>query len=113
MSLPSCLTKVVRWLRAGYPQGAPAHGYNPLMALMPSTAAEIENKLDEPLPPRQLTDPPPRERLALSLCGNWRSSRIQVEPVTGEYRVVVLAIYQQGFTRATPPSNDGPGADRA
>ncbi len=62
MSLPSRLTKAVRWLRAGYPQGAPRHGYLPLVALMPSKAAEIENKLsaDEPLPPRELKDLPTR-----------------------------------------------------
>ncbi len=43
MSLPSWLSKLVRWLRAGYPQGAPRHSYVPLLALMPSKAVEVED----------------------------------------------------------------------
>ena len=35
MSLRKSLTRAVRWLRAGYPQQAPRHGYVPLIALMP------------------------------------------------------------------------------
>lgn len=36
MSLSLYLTKARRWLRAGYPVGAPRHGYVPLIALMPT-----------------------------------------------------------------------------
>jgi len=43
MSLPSWLSKPVSWLRAGYPKGAPRHGYAPLLALMPSKAVEAED----------------------------------------------------------------------
>jgi Protein of unknown function (DUF3349) len=39
MSLPSYLTRPLTWLRAGYPSGAPRHGYVPLIALIPSPAA--------------------------------------------------------------------------
>jgi hypothetical protein len=42
MALPSRLTKVVSWLRAGYPRRAPRHGYVPVMALMPGKAANLE-----------------------------------------------------------------------
>ncbi len=43
MSLRSCLGKPVRWLRAGYPRRNPHHGYMPLLALMPSKTANLEN----------------------------------------------------------------------
>jgi hypothetical protein len=46
MPLPSYLTKPLRWLRAGYPAGAPRHGYVPLIALMPGPAAQAENLPD-------------------------------------------------------------------
>jgi len=53
MSLPSWLSKPVRWLRAGYPHGAPRHSYVPLLALMPSKAVEVEDLRqggEDPLP---------------------------------------------------------------
>ena len=53
MSVRSKLSTSVRWLRAGYPQGAPRHGYVPLLALMPSRS-EVEN------PPEAGEDPVPR-----------------------------------------------------
>jgi Protein of unknown function (DUF3349) len=34
--MPQVLTKVRDFLRAGYPEGAPASGYAPLLALLPS-----------------------------------------------------------------------------
>jgi hypothetical protein len=46
MSLSSYLTKRLRWLRAGYPSGAPRHGYVPLIALMPGPVAQIEDPPD-------------------------------------------------------------------
>ena len=46
MPLSSYLTKPLRWLRAGYPAGAPRHGYVPLIALMPSPAAQAGNLPD-------------------------------------------------------------------
>ena len=46
MPLWSYLTKPLRWLRAGYPSGAPPHGYVPLIALMPSPALQLEDLLD-------------------------------------------------------------------
>jgi hypothetical protein len=47
------LSKPVRWLRAGYPQGAPRHGYVPLLALMPSRSeAENPPEAGEDLVPR-------------------------------------------------------------
>jgi len=46
MPLPPYLTRPRRWLRAGYPPGAPPHGHVPLIALMPSPAAQLEDLLD-------------------------------------------------------------------
>ena len=34
MALPPLLTKVIDWLRAGYPEGVPEHDYMPLFALL-------------------------------------------------------------------------------
>ena len=34
MALPDFLTKIVGWLRAGYPEGVPEHDYLPLFALL-------------------------------------------------------------------------------
>jgi hypothetical protein len=36
MALPPFLTKVISWLRAGYPEGVPEHDYIPLFALLGS-----------------------------------------------------------------------------
>jgi hypothetical protein len=47
MSLSSYLTKPFGWLRAGYPARTPRHGYVPLIALMPSPAAQTDNPLDK------------------------------------------------------------------
>lgn len=41
----SYLTRLLRWLRAGYPPGAPPHGHVPLIALMPSPAGQLEDLL--------------------------------------------------------------------
>ncbi len=34
MALPTFLTDVIGWLRAGYPEGVPEHDYIPLFALL-------------------------------------------------------------------------------
>jgi Protein of unknown function (DUF3349) len=34
MALPDFLTRVVTWLRAGYPEGVPQQDYQPLFALL-------------------------------------------------------------------------------
>lgn len=34
MALPPALAKVISWLRAGYPGGAPQHDYVPLFAVL-------------------------------------------------------------------------------
>ncbi len=34
MALPDFLTRIVGWLRAGYPEGVPEHDYIPLFALL-------------------------------------------------------------------------------
>jgi hypothetical protein len=34
MALPHVLSKIVDWLRAGYPEGVPEHDYLPLFALL-------------------------------------------------------------------------------
>jgi hypothetical protein len=47
MSLSSYLTKPLGWLRAGCSARAPRHGYVPLLALMPSPAAQTEDPLDK------------------------------------------------------------------
>jgi len=60
MPLSSYLTKPLRWLRAGYPSGAPPHGHVPLIALMPSPAAQLEELLDAGELPA-LSSPPPQE----------------------------------------------------
>lgn len=39
-SLRTKLARPVTWLRAGYPKNAPAHGYIPLIALMPASSAD-------------------------------------------------------------------------
>jgi len=46
MSLLSYLAKPLRWLRAGYPSGAPRIGFIPLIALMTSPAAQTGNPPD-------------------------------------------------------------------
>ena len=42
MALPDFLTKIVGWLRAGYPEGVPEHDYLPLFALLGSQLANDE-----------------------------------------------------------------------
>jgi hypothetical protein len=42
MALPQVLTTVRAFLRAGYPEGAPASGYVPLLALLPRRASVDE-----------------------------------------------------------------------
>ena len=62
MPLSSYLTRLLRWLRAGYPSGAPPHGHVPLIALMPSPAAQLKDLLGaDELPASQL----PRPRQAM------------------------------------------------
>jgi hypothetical protein len=40
MALPPVLSKVVGWLRAGYPEGVPEHDYLPLFTLLGSQLSE-------------------------------------------------------------------------
>ena len=62
MPLSSYLTRPLRWLRADYPPGAPPHGYVPLIALMPSPAAQFEDLLDtDELPALSATPPQARD----------------------------------------------------
>jgi len=42
MALPPFLTKIVDWLRAGYPEGVPEHDYIPLFALLGSQLTNDE-----------------------------------------------------------------------
>ena len=42
MALPDFLTKIVDWLRAGYPEGVPEHDYVPLFALLGSQLTNDE-----------------------------------------------------------------------
>ena len=42
MALPEFLSKVVDWLRAGYPEGVPEHDYIPLFALLGSQLTNDE-----------------------------------------------------------------------
>ena len=42
MALPSFLTSIVGWLRAGYPEGVPEVDYIPLFALLGSQLTEVE-----------------------------------------------------------------------
>ncbi len=42
MALPEFLSKVVDWLRAGYPEGVPQHDYIPLFALLGSQLTNNE-----------------------------------------------------------------------
>jgi Protein of unknown function (DUF3349) len=42
MSLPEVVDKVLRWLRAGYPDGIPATDYFPLFALLSTRLSEEE-----------------------------------------------------------------------
>jgi len=59
MSLSSYLTRPLRWLRVGYPAGAPRHGYSPLIALMPSPATQTKDPPDAAEQPALLTVPHP------------------------------------------------------
>ena len=34
MAMPEFLTRIIGWLRAGYPEGVPEHDYVPLFALL-------------------------------------------------------------------------------
>jgi len=45
MALPSFLARIVGWLRAGYPHGAPEHGYIPLLALLGTHLTDAEMTL--------------------------------------------------------------------
>ena len=49
MSLPSVLTSIIAWLRAGYPEGVPDVDYIPLFALLASelTDADVSAIADE------------------------------------------------------------------
>src|SRR5215469_7276955 len=42
MALPEFLSKIVDWLRAGYPEGVPQHDYIPLFALLGSQLTNDE-----------------------------------------------------------------------
>ena len=42
MALPDFLTRIVGWLRAGYPEGVPEHDYVPLFALLGSQLTNDE-----------------------------------------------------------------------
>ncbi len=42
MALPPFLTRIVDWLRAGYPEGVPEHDYVPLFALLGSQLTNDE-----------------------------------------------------------------------
>jgi Protein of unknown function (DUF3349) len=42
MAVPEFLSKVVDWLRAGYPEGVPQHDYIPLFALLGSQLTNDE-----------------------------------------------------------------------
>ena len=42
MALPEFLSKIVGWLRAGYPEGVPEHDYIPLFALLGSQLTNDE-----------------------------------------------------------------------
>ncbi len=58
MPLSSYLTRLLGWLRADYPTGAPPHGHVPLIALMPGPAAQLEDLLDAGELPGLSTTPP-------------------------------------------------------
>jgi hypothetical protein len=49
MALPAVLSKIIGWLRAGYPEGVPDVDYIPLFALLGSqlTNAEVSAIADE------------------------------------------------------------------
>ena len=42
MPLPGFLSKIIDWLRAGYPEGVPEHDYLPLFALLGSQLTNDE-----------------------------------------------------------------------
>jgi hypothetical protein len=44
MALPPILSKIVGWLRAGYPEGVPSVDYIPLFALLGSQLTDSEVK---------------------------------------------------------------------
>ena len=42
MAITAVVTKVIGWLRAGYPEGVPQHDYQPLFALLGSQLTNDE-----------------------------------------------------------------------
>ena len=42
MPMPAFLESIIRWLRAGYPEGVPTTDYIPLIALLGSQLTELE-----------------------------------------------------------------------
>jgi len=42
MAMPRFLSKIIEWLRAGYPEGVPQHDYIPLFALLGSQLTNDE-----------------------------------------------------------------------
>lgn len=104
MSLRSSLTEAVRWLRAGYPQQAPRHGYVPLIALMPgSKPAQAEDRLDaeEPRTTLELVDPLRRERP--ESAPDLRRPKIVRDSGQG---------YDRGMARRLPVNMDRGNRDR-
>jgi hypothetical protein len=55
--LSSCLTRPLRWLRAGYPARAPRYGHVPLIALMSGPAPQPGNLPDADDLPVLLSSP--------------------------------------------------------
>ena len=45
MPLPPVLSRIVEWLRAGYPEGVPEHDYIPLFALLGSQLTNEDGSL--------------------------------------------------------------------
>ena len=45
MATPPVLSKIIEWLRAGYPEGVPEHDYIPLFALLGSQLTNEEVSL--------------------------------------------------------------------
>lgn len=81
MALPDFLTKIVGWLRAGYPEGVPERDYVPLFALLGSqlTNDEITLIADEL---SFAADPESAEAMKAAISAITRNADVQESDIS-------------------------------
>ena len=80
MALPDFLTRIVDWLRAGYPEGVPEHDYVPLFALLGSQLTNdevtlIANEL------AFAADPEPAEAMKAAISAITHNPEVQASDI--------------------------------